>query len=119
MIFTIYCNNAIVNAISFTTDPDKITKAYEKIAELIFSDVDKSTEYYEELYPVRELPEGARVTRFAPSPTGYLHFGGLYAGFASKLTADTTGGVFMLRIEDTDKKREIDDGVSAMLRPKK
>ena len=87
----------------------------KKIAELIFSDVDKSTEYYEELYPVRNLPEGARVTRFAPSPTGYLHFGGLYAGFASKLTADTTGGVFMLRIEDTDKKREVLDGVTGIV----
>lgn len=87
----------------------------KKIADLIFNDVDKSTEYYEELYPVRDLPEGARVTRFAPSPTGYLHFGGLYAGFASKLTADTTGGVFMLRIEDTDKKREVEDGVTGIV----
>ena len=87
----------------------------KKIAELIFSDVDKSTEYYEELYPARNLPEGARVTRYAPSPTGYLHFGGLYAGFASKLTADTTGGVFMLRIEDTDKKREVEDGVTGIV----
>ncbi len=87
----------------------------KKIAQLIFTDVDKSTEYYEELYPARELPEGARVTRFAPSPTGYLHFGGLYAGFASKLTASTTNGVFMLRIEDTDKKREIEDGVTGIV----
>ncbi len=87
----------------------------KKIADLIFNDVDKSTEYYEELYPVRDLPEGARVTRFAPSPTGYLHFGGLYAGFASKLTADTTNGVFMLRIEDTDKKREVEDGVTGIV----
>lgn len=87
----------------------------KKIAELIFTDVDKSTEYYEELYPARELPEGARVTRFAPSPTGYLHFGGLYAGFASKLTAETTGGIFMLRIEDTDKKREVEDGVTGIV----
>lgn len=87
----------------------------KKIAELIFSDVDKSTEYYEELYPARELPEGARVTRFAPSPTGYLHFGGLYAGFASKLTAGSTNGVFMLRIEDTDKKREVEDGVTGIV----
>ncbi len=87
----------------------------KKIAELIFSDVDKTTEYYEELYPARELPEGARVTRFAPSPTGYLHFGGLYAGFASKLTAQTTNGVFMLRIEDTDKKREVEDGVTGIV----
>ncbi len=87
----------------------------KKIADLIFNDVDKSTEYYEELYPARDLPEGARVTRFAPSPTGYLHFGGLYAGFASKLTADTTNGVFMLRIEDTDKKREVEDGVTGIV----
>lgn len=87
----------------------------KKIADLIFNDVDKSTEYYEELYPIRDLPEGARVTRFAPSPTGYLHFGGLYAGFASKLTADTTNGVFMLRIEDTDKKREVEDGVTGIV----
>lgn len=88
---------------------------YKKIADLIFSDVENSTEYYEELYPQRELSEGARVTRFAPSPTGYLHFGGLYAGFASKLTADTTNGVFMLRIEDTDKKREVEDGVTGIV----
>lgn len=87
----------------------------KKIAEIIFSDVDKTTDYYEALYPSRELSEGARVTRFAPSPTGYLHFGGLYAGFASKLTADTTNGVFMLRIEDTDKKREVEDGVTGIV----
>ncbi|MGN0569619.1 MAG: glutamate--tRNA ligase [Candidatus Fimenecus sp.] len=88
----------------------------KKIADLIFKDVDNSTEYYEELYPLRDLPEGARVTRFAPSPTGYLHFGGLYASFASKLTAESTGGVFMLRIEDTDKKREVEDGVSGIVK---
>lgn len=87
----------------------------KKIADLIFTDVDKSAEYYEGLYSARELPEGARVTRFAPSPTGYLHFGGLYAGFASKLTASITNGVFMLRIEDTDKKREVEDGVTGIV----
>lgn len=88
---------------------------YKKIAELIFSDVEHNADYYEELYPARNLPEGARVTRFAPSPTGYLHFGGLYAGFASKLTAVSTNGVFMLRIEDTDKKREVEDGVTGIV----
>lgn len=87
----------------------------KKIAELIFTDVDKSADYYEELYPARKLAEGARVTRFAPSPTGYLHFGGLYSGFASKLTAQSTNGVFMLRIEDTDKKREVEDGVTGIV----
>ena len=87
----------------------------KKIADLIFPDVTKTPEYYEEKYPKRELPEGARVTRFAPSPTGYLHFGGLYAAFASKFTAASTNGVFLLRIEDTDKKREIEDGVSCIV----
>lgn len=87
----------------------------KKIADLIFPDVTETPEYYEEKFPARELPEGARVTRFAPSPTGYLHFGGLYAGFASKFTAVSTNGVFMLRIEDTDKKREITDGVSCIV----
>lgn len=87
----------------------------KKIADLIFPDVDKTADYYEEKFPVRNLPEGARVTRFAPSPTGYLHFGGLYAAFASKFTALRANGVFILRIEDTDKKREVTDGVSCIV----
>ena len=87
----------------------------KKIADLIFKDVSKTPDYYESLYPLRDLPEGARVTRFAPSPTGYLHFGGLYAALASRLTAKSTGGVFFLRIEDTDKKREVEDGVSGIV----
>ena len=52
---------------------------FEKLAELLFPNITKSPDYYEELYPQRELPEGARISRFSPSPTGYLHFGGLYA----------------------------------------
>ena len=88
---------------------------HKKIAQLIFPDVDKTTEYYEKLYPPRELPEGARVTRFSPSPTGYLHFGGLYASYASKLTAERSGGLFMVRIEDTDKKREVEGGVDCII----
>lgn len=86
----------------------------ERLAQLLFPDIDKTPEYYEELYPGRDLPEGARVSRFAPSPTGYLHFGGLYAATAAKLNCTSTGGIFFLRIEDTDKKREIADGVSAI-----
>lgn len=69
----------------------------------------------EEKYPPRALPEGARVTRFSPSPTGYLHIGGLFGALADYMTAKATGGVFYLRIEDTDKKREIEDGVSGIL----
>ncbi len=87
-----------------------------KLAELLFGHITKTPEEYEELYKDRGLKEGARVTRFAPSPTGFLHIGGLFAAMCSKLTATTTGGVFFLRIEDTDKKREIEDGVSEIIK---
>lgn len=85
-----------------------------RLAELLFPGTDKTPEYYEELFPARQLPEGARVTRFAPSPTGYLHIGGLFGALVDVLTAKVSGGKAFLRIEDTDKKREIDDGVSAI-----
>lgn len=88
---------------------------YEKLAELLFPQIDKTPEYYENLYPKRDLKEGAVVTRFAPSPTGYLHFGGLYAASAEKMAANSSGGVFFLRIEDTDKKREVENGVDAIV----
>ena len=88
---------------------------YKKLAELLFPQIDKTPDYYENLYPERNLPEGARVTRFAPSPTGYLHIGGLFGALVDVLTAQATNGVAYLRIEDTDKKREIDDGVSAII----
>lgn len=88
---------------------------YEKLAELLFPRVEKTPEYYEKRYPPRELPEGARVARFAPSPTGYLHIGGLFGALADVLTARSSSGTVYLRIEDTDKKREIEDGVSAII----
>ncbi len=87
----------------------------EKLAELLFPHIDKTCEYFEEKYPLRSLKEGARVTRFAPSPTGYLHIGGLFGALTDVLTAKSTDGVSMLRIEDTDKKREVGDGVDAIL----
>ncbi len=87
-----------------------------RLAELLFGNITKTPEEYEEMYKDRGLKEGARVTRFAPSPTGFLHIGGLFAAMCSKLTATTTGGVFYLRIEDTDKKREIEDGVSEIIK---
>lgn len=89
---------------------------YERLAELLFPDVKKSPDEYENDYPQRELPEGARVTRFAPSPTGYLHIGGLFAALIAKLTAYKSGGRFFLRIEDTDKKREVADGVTGIIK---
>ncbi|MBE6748317.1 MAG: glutamate--tRNA ligase [Ruminococcaceae bacterium] len=85
------------------------------LANLLFPDVTKTVEDLEIKYPERDLKEGARVTRFAPSPTGYLHIGGLFGALVDVLTAKATGGISYLRIEDTDKKREIDDGVSAII----
>lgn len=88
---------------------------FEKLAHLIFPDIYETPSFYEEKYPPRSLKEGARVTRFPPSPTGYMHMGNLFAAFVDKLTADISNGLFYLRIEDTDKKREVDDGVSKIL----
>lgn len=85
------------------------------LAKLLFPDVTEIVEDLEKKYPERDLKEGARVTRFAPSPTGYLHIGGLFGALVDVLTARATNGVSYLRIEDTDKKREIDDGVSAII----
>lgn len=88
----------------------------ERLSKLLFPKLNYTEQELEEKYPPRNLPEGARVTRFAPSPTGFLHIGGLFAAMIAKLTADTTNGVFYLRIEDTDKKREIEDGVSEIIK---
>ena len=88
--------------------------ANTKMAKLLFGNVDKTPEDYEMMYPDRGLNEGAKVTRFAPSPTGFLHFGSLFAAFVASKTAGKDG-VFYLRIEDTDKKREVEDGVIGMV----
>ena len=87
-----------------------------KLANLLFPDVTLTPEDLELRYPPRDLPEGARVTRFAPSPTGYLHIGGLFGALTDVLVAKASQGVSYLRIEDTDKKREVDDGVSAIIK---
>ncbi len=86
-----------------------------KLADLLFPNVTGTVAELEEKYPDRGLKEGARVTRFAPSPTGYLHIGAFYTALVNILTADVSGGKAYLRIEDTDKKREIADGVSAII----
>jgi len=87
-----------------------------ELADLLFPDIQKTPEYYEVLYPKRQLPEGAKVTRFAPSPTGYVHMGSLYASLVSERLAHQSNGVFFLRVEDTDKKREVEGGVSNIIR---
>lgn len=84
------------------------------MAQLLFGNIDKTPADYEALYPSRNLAEGAKVTRFAPSPTGFLHFGSLFAAFVAAQTAGEEG-VFYLRIEDTDKKREVENGVIGMV----
>ena len=89
---------------------------HNKLAQLLFPHITKTAQQYrEEIYPRRQLPEGAMVTRFAPSPTGFLHIGGVFTSLVNERCAHQTGGVLMLRIEDTDKKREQQDGISAIL----
>lgn len=80
---------------------------YKYLAELLFPNVTLTPEELEAKYPERKLPEGAKVTRFAPSPTGYVHLGGVYQTMVGERLAHQSGGVFYLRIEDTDAKREI------------
>ena len=87
---------------------------YKELANLIFPDA-KTISYYEEKYPERKLEEGAIVTRFAPSPTGVMHIGGLYQGLIAKKLAEQTQGVFFLRIEDTDQKREVENGIKGIV----
>ena len=87
---------------------------YKDLANLIFPDA-KDISYYEEKYPERNLPEGAIVTRFAPSPTGFVHIGGLYQALVAREVAKKTGGVFFLRVEDTDQKREVENGVTGIV----
>ncbi|MCI8404133.1 MAG: glutamate--tRNA ligase [Clostridia bacterium] len=88
----------------------------KQMAELLFGNITKTPEDYEKLYPKRNVEDGAVVTRFAPSPTGFLHFGGLFASFIGKTAARSTNGTFYLRIEDTDKKREVENGVSLIVK---
>ena len=87
---------------------------YKDLADLIYPDV-KEIEYYEGKYPERKLDEGAMVVRFAPSPTGFVHIGGLMQCVIDRKLADQTNGVFILRIEDTDQKREIENGVNQIV----
>ncbi len=87
----------------------------EMLAQLLLPHIDKTPDYYEGLYPARELSEGARVTRIAPSPTGYLHLGTLFAALVNRITATSSGGIFFTRIEDTDKKREIEGGIEDII----
>jgi len=87
---------------------------YKDLANLIFPEA-KEISYYEEKYPQRNLKEGAIVTRFAPSPTGFVHIGGLYQSLVARKITEQTEGVFFLRIEDTDQKREVENGITGIV----
>ena len=87
----------------------------KKLAELLFPDVDKTPDYYEEKYPYRKLPNKAEVTRLGPSPTGFIHLGNLYSALADERIAHKNGGVFYLRIEDTDAKRTVEGAVDLVI----
>lgn len=88
---------------------------YQRLAELLFPHIHLTPEEIEARYPKRDLPEGAKVTRMGPSPTGFMHLGNLYGALVDERLAHQSGGVFYLRIEDTDKKREVEGGVETIL----
>lgn len=89
---------------------------YKKLAELLFPNITNSVSYYEDtVFPKRDLPEGAMVTRLAPSPTGFIHLGNLYGAFVDERLAHQNNGVFMLRIEDTDEKRKVEGAIETII----
>ena len=85
------------------------------LADLLFPDIDKTVDYFEEKYPPRNLAEGAKVTRIAPSPTGFIHIGNLFGALVDERLAHQSGGIFYLRIEDTDQKRKVDGAVELII----
>jgi len=87
---------------------------YKDLAELIFPDA-KDISYYEEKYPERNLPEGAAVVRIGPSPTGNVHIGTIYQAVIARKMANQTNGVFFMRVEDTDQKREVENGINQII----
>ena len=87
-----------------------------KLAELLFPNITKTPADMEEMFPPRNLKEGARVTRLAPSPTRFLHFGNLFAGMVAYKTAKVSDGIFFVRVEDTDQKRKVEGAIEVMLK---
>ena len=87
----------------------------KELADLIYPNITKTPEDYEKMYPKRDLPEGAVVSRFAPSPTGFVHMGSLLTTLIERKIPDETNGVFYLRIEDTDQKRSVENGISGIV----
>lgn len=85
--------------------------SFERLADILFPDLEKTPEYYLEKYPKRDIKEGAQVVRYAPSPTGFQHIGGVFAALINERIASQSEGIFFLRIEDTDQKREVEGAI--------
>ena len=83
----------------------------KELAELLFPNIKHDRAYYENMYPERDLADGAMVTRYGPSPTGSVHLGNLFSAFCDMIYARQSNGVFFLRIEDTDQKRMVEGGI--------
>lgn len=88
---------------------------WKYLADKLFPHITETPEQVEARYPKRQLPEGAKVTRMGPSPTGFMHLGNLYGALVDERLAHQSGGVFYLRIEDTDRKREVEGGVQTII----
>ncbi len=88
----------------------------KEYADILIPGIDKTIEDYEKIYKERDLDSNAIVTRYAPSPTGFVHMGALFASFIERMMAKQSNGVFYLRIEDTDQKRSIENGVQSIIR---
>ncbi|MBQ3192396.1 MAG: glutamate--tRNA ligase [Oscillospiraceae bacterium] len=88
---------------------------YQALADLLFPNVTETAASLEEKFPLRQLPEGAVVTRMAPSPTGFVHLGNLVQGLTAERMAHQSGGVLFLRVEDTDAKREVPGAVEVLI----
>ncbi len=88
---------------------------YTELANILFPSVTKSIQYYEALFPKRNLKAGAKVTRLAPSPTGFIHLGNLYGAFVDERLAHQSDGLFILRIEDTDEKRKVEGSTETII----
>lgn len=90
-------------------------KKQEELSQILFPQIEKKPEFWEEKYPPRNLAEGTAVTRLGPSPTGFIHLGNLYTAFMNEKLAKQTDGVFYLRIEDTDDKREVEGAAESLI----
>ena len=88
---------------------------YQALAQLLFPDVTDTPDSLEARFPARNVPEGAVITRMAPSPTGFVHLGNLVQGLTSERMAHQSGGVLFLRVEDTDAKREVPGAVEVLI----